>query len=472
MKAANLVGTAVLLALTACAPLPPRGQMPQMHPADHYETNKTFSAPAGEWPQDSWWQSYADTQLNELIDTALHDSPTMAVAAARLQRAEASTRIARASNRPQLNANATVTEQKQSYNYVSPRSVTPQNWNDYGRATLDFSWELDFWGKNRAAIAAATSEADAARADAAQARLVLTTSIASSYAELARLFAALDTANAAYEIRKQTAELFRHRYDNGLEVIGNVRQVEARLATAQADVLSLQEQLMLTQQQLAALVGAGPDRALAITRPTINLARSFALPGNLAADLLGRRPDIAAARMRAQAAAKRIDQAQAAFYPNINLAAFIGVQSLGLDLLAKEDSSIGSVGPAISLPIFSGGRLRGQLSAARAEYAEAVANYESTVIKALQDVASAATSQRALGEQLARTTEAVTAAREAWQIQNNRYDGGLATYLDVLSAEDYLLTNERAQSDLESRAFALDIALTRALGGGFSLLSG
>jgi NodT family efflux transporter outer membrane factor (OMF) lipoprotein len=246
-----------------------------------------------------------------------------------------------------------------------------------------------------------------------------------------------------------------------------LRQVEARRAAAQADVQSYQEQIDLQRHRLAALMGAGPDRGLAIRRPAIDLARPFALPENLAADLLGRRPDVLATRLRAEAAAKRIDQARAAFYPNVNLTAFIGLQSLSLNLLARGDSSIGSVGPAVSLPIFDGGRLRGQLRGAEADYAEAVANYERAVVQAMQDVADAATSSRALGGQLASIGEAVDAAREAWRIQNNRYEGGLSAYLDVLSAEDNLLSDLRLQTDLQSRALELDVSLVRALGGGY-----
>jgi len=193
------------------------------------------------------------------------------------------------------------------------------------------------------------------------------------------------------------------------------------------------------------------------------------LPAELPAELLGRRPDIAAARMRAEAADKRIDQARASFYPNVNLVAFVGYQSLNVSNLAKADSAIGSVGPAISLPIFDGGRLRGQLRSSEADQAEAVANYERTVVQALQEVADAALSQKALGGQIGRTDESVEAAREAWRIQNNRYEGGLATYLDVLSAEDSLLSTERALTDLQSRSFALDVALVKALGGGYSI---
>jgi outer membrane protein TolC len=145
------------------------------------------------------------------------------------------------------------------------------------------------------------------------------------------------------------------------------------------------------------------------------------------------------------------------------------MQAFGLEMLTSHGSFTGSVGPAISLPIFNGGRLRGQLHGAEADYAEAVANYDRTVVQALQEVADAAVSQKALGAQTARTSDAVDAAREAWRIQTNRYEGGLSTYLEVLNAEDYLLANLRTLADLQARAFSLDVALIRALGGGYSI---
>jgi NodT family efflux transporter outer membrane factor (OMF) lipoprotein len=465
VRAATLLYT---LALTACAGLSPPADRPQPKAAESFATEQSFAAPAGNWPVEAWWKGYGDDQLDTLIDEALAGSPTIAIAQARLRRAEALAGIAASATRPQVSANATTAQQKQSQNYLSPAAMTPDGWNDYGRATLDFFWELDFWGRNRAALAAATSDADAAEADAAQARLALSTAIASEYAELARLHAALDTATAALAVRVKTVELFRQRHANGLETRGSVRQVEARRASAEGDVLAINEQLALQRNQIAALLGAGPDRGLTIARPKIDLSRSFALPAQLAAELLGRRPDVVAARLRAQAAEKRISQARAEFYPNVNLVAFIGKQSLGLDVLSEKGSTIGSVGPAISLPIFNGGRLRAQLRGAEADYAEAVANYDGTVTQALRDVADAAVSQKTLEPQLAKADEAVDAAREAWRIQNNRYEGGLSTYLDVLTAEDYLLTNLRTQSDLQSRAFSLDVALVRALGGGYA----
>jgi efflux transporter, outer membrane factor (OMF) lipoprotein, NodT family len=469
LAARGVLTLAIAAALSACAALPQSGARPQIASTADYVSSQSLAAPVGAWPAESWWESYGDPQLDSLIAEALAGSPDIAVAEARLRRAQAGAQIADAARKPQVGASASAIQQKHSYNYLTPREFTPQGWDDYGTASLSFSWQLDFWGRNRAAIAAATSDANAARAEAAQARLTLATAIASAYAELARQHAAHDTAVAALDVRSRTAQLFRQRYENGLETLGSVRQVEARRSAAEADVLAIEERLATQRNSIAALVGSGPDRGRAIVRPTVDVSRSFALPERLEAELLGRRPDIVAARMRAEAAARRIDQARAEFYPNVNLSAVIGLQSKGLDMLTRDGSSTGSHGPAISLPIFSGGALRGQLRGAEADYAAAVAEYDRAVIQALQELADAAVSQQALGPQLERTADAVDAAREAWRIQSNRYEGGLANYLDVLSAQDDLLANLRTQSDLQSRSFTLDVALVRALGGGYSI---
>jgi NodT family efflux transporter outer membrane factor (OMF) lipoprotein len=458
----------MLFTLTACASLPGEEVSgPAIRPQASFPGTRSFEAPVGAWPAADWWKRYEDAQLDALVAEGLAGSPSVASADARLRRARSQQQGARGSLAPQLSATVATSGQKQSYNYLTPADLTPEGWNDYGRATLDLSWELDFWGKNRAALAAATTEAVAASADADQARLVLASAIASAYAELARLYAALDTASAACELRARTAELFAQRFDHGLETRGSVRQADSRRAASEAEVLSLEEQVALQKNRIAALLGAGPDRALAIQRPGVDFTRAFTLPATLSADLIGRRPDIVAARLRAEAAAKRIHVYRAQFYPNVNLSAFIGVQSFGIDLLRESGSDIGSVGPAITLPLFNGGRLRAQLRGAEAEHADAVANYERVLVQALQEVADAAVSQRALGPQLEKVDAAVDAAREAWRVQKDRYEGGLANYLDVLAAEDDLLGHLRSQSDLRSRSMALDVALNRALGGGY-----
>lgn len=165
---------------------------------------------------------------------------------------------------------------------------------------------------------------------------------------------------------------------------------------------------------------------------------------------------------------KNVEKQKAEFYPNVNLAAMIGVNTLGLNLLTKSGSDFGSIGPAISLPIFNGGRLRGQLRGAQAEHEEAIGNYNQTVTQALEQVANAAISQKSLTRQIEKLEEVVSAASEAHRIMKDRYQGGLSSYLEVLSAEEVLLGGQRALRDMQSRSYTVDVALIKALGGGYS----
>lgn len=464
---AALLTLVFTLGLGGCAQFPSLEQLARLKHASDYQTATSFTAPLSQWPDERWWLAYGDPQLDMLIEEALRDSPDMAAASARLRRAEALSQISRSALLPQVSAGASASEQKQSYNYLMPQSALPQGWNDYGQATLNVNWELDFWGKNHAGLAAATSQLEANRAEMAQARLSLAAAVATNYAELARLFAARDTAVQSVEIRHKSTALFAKRFTNGLETQGSLSEAKARLAGAEGELLMIDEQIGLQRHQLAALLGAGPDRGLTIQRPAINLNSPFALPAELAVNLLGRRPDVVAARLMTEAQQHRIDQKKAEFYPNINLSAFIGVQSLGLNRLNSSGSDFGGIGPALSLPIFTAGRLQGELRGTQASYDEAVATYNATVARALQEVADAGLSQKALSAQLEKAEAAVKAAGDAHRVARNRYEGGLATYLEVLYAEDGLLNNQRNLTSLQSRALALDVALKRALGGGY-----
>ena len=470
-RRAAAISAAVLAAalMAGCASFTDLGARAEPKSIDHYQSSQTLAATAVQaaWPSDQWWTVYGDAQLNALIAEALQNAPSMAVAKARLMKAEGTAQQQGAALYPQVSGNASLDRMKQSYNNGVPPDFVPKGYNNETRATLDFSYEIDFWGKNRAALAAATSELEASRADAAQARITLATSIASAYADLAQLYAQRDTNEAALKVREETLDLFNQRFTNGLETRGSVKQMEARRAIAQADLKATDESIALQRNKLAALAGAGPDRGLQLARPQIDLSKPFGLPAQLPVELLGRRPDIVAARLRAEAAGKQIKVARAAFYPNVNLSAYFGFQSLGIDMLTRSGSDIGSFGPAISLPIFNGGRLRGQFRSASASYDEAVANYDQAVTQALQDVADVGVSEKALAGRLQDVQAAADAAEEAYRIVSNRYDGGLNTYLDVLNAQDTLISNLRQLSDLRSRLFTLDVALVRALGGGY-----
>ncbi|HXR20059.1 MAG TPA: efflux transporter outer membrane subunit [Steroidobacteraceae bacterium] len=459
---------ASLVTSGGCAQLPHVHASPAIQEVAQLGSAQSFSAPAAAWPDGGWWHAYQDPQLDALIEEALRASPDLDLAQARLSAAMGASQLSGATRMPEVTGNALLNEGRQSYNYLIPPQALPHGWNDYGLATLNLSWELDFWGKNRSALAAALSEQRAAEVEIAQTRLILSTSVASAYAGLVDLYTLRDNAAETLDLRDKTVALFRQRHEFGLETLASVRQVEARQAAAQGELLALDERISLQKNAIAALVGAGPDRGLAIARPTAQFAGSQGLPSNLALELLGRRPDIVAARLRTEAAARRIDEKKAGFYPSVNLLAFIGVQSLGIHNLAQSGSEIGGAGPAVSLPIFNTQRLQGQLRGARAEYDASVATYNATLSNALRQVADAATSRKSLEGELAASRAAVAAAAEAHEIVSKRYQGELATYLDVLTAEDALISARRSEAELETRALILDVALVRALGGGFT----
>ncbi len=453
--------------LAGCAWMPDLTNHAEMKPAEAYQADETLKGNNPNWPADKWWTAYGDGQLDLLIEEGLANSPNMTIAEARLRRSVSVAELAGSALYPDVNANAALSLEKQSYQYTMGQNAK-HGWRDYGQVSLDFSWEIDFWGKNRAALAAATSAADAAAADRAEAQLLLTTSIASTYGDLARLYSARDTVAAAIDLRSKNLKLFKNRFREGMETLASVRQEEARLAAVEEEILELDEFITLQKNRLAALMGAGPDRGLAISRPGLRMDKEFGLPEEIQLALLGRRPDIVAAKKRVESSVSTIEQRKADFYPNVNLAAFIGLQALGINHLGSSGADFGAIGPAVTLPIFNGGRLRAQLFIAQADLEEAIGSYNLTLTQALQQVADAATSQRALGKQLAKIDAAVEAAREAHRIVNNRYNGGLSNYIEVLAAEEILLTNMRMQSDLHSRSFTLDVALIKALGGGYT----
>ena len=462
-----LLSLAAFGALGACAAIPAVGPAPQPHAAQAYATEESFQAPQAEWPQTGWWRRYNDLQLNALMDEALQGAPSLAQAEARVRRAQALRRQAGAALLPSLSANGRAAEVRQSYNMGFPRAFVPQGYNDTGRATLDLDWNLDLFGRNRAGLAAATSEAEAARMDAAESRLMLTTSLVAAYADLARLFGEREAASQALANRRGTADLVSRRVEAGSSNQGEARQAEANAAAAAQDLAALEEQIGVARNQLAALAGQGPDRGLKIQRPAAAIVPDFGLPPNLAVDLLGRRPDVQAARRRAEAAASRIRAARAGFYPNIDLAAFIGRESLGLDVLRQPSSQVGGASLALSLPIFAAGRLEGAYRGARAEYDLAVADYDQTLVQALQEVADAAVSARQLRTRIDQARMALTAAEDAYRIAGQRYQAGLTNYLAVLYAEDALIARRRTVADLAARTLTIDAALARALGGGF-----
>ncbi len=458
----------VPFALTACASFPSSTSAPKPKPPTAYAAERSLAASGADWPVSDWWKAYGDPQLDGLITEALAGAPSLEEAQARLRRAVAGTASARAAELPALTASGAVDEAKQSYYQGIPSQFVPKGYIGTGNVGLNFNWELDFWGQNRAAVAAAASDAQAAAAEAAEARLMLSTSVAAAYADLARLYAERDVAARTIDSQNQTSALVTDRVNNGLAAVAEQREAEAEPLQSQAELTSIDEQIALVQDEIAALVGEGPDRGLRLERPSASVPKAFGLPANLPAELIGRRPDIVAARWRAEASASRIKRDKAAFYPNVNLVGLIGAAALPLHDLTSNGSDVGSIGPALTLPLFEGGLLRANLEASEAARDEAVATYDAAVVEALRQVADVATSFRSLTIELRQSSAALERSEDAYRMAGVRYRTGLSTYSALLQVEQGVLLRRRAVADLQARAFALDIALVRALGGGFS----
>lgn len=469
-SAARFGRAALLLPLLftgACASIPDLGAKPEPRAASDYASSTMLSGDSAAWPADGWWRTYNDPQLAGLIDEALAGSPDLAAAAARMRTAQGYAQAAGAALKPTIDAFGSVDASKLSQNGTMPAAATPNGWNDNGSVGIGMKLDLDLWGKNRAAMRAASLDAQAAELELGEARLALTTGIASTYAELVALHAQRDSLAAALDIRTQTLTLVKQRVDAGLDNDSVLRLAEARIPQTESDLAATDEAIALTKNALAALVGAGPDRALSIGRPAIATLQAQRLPAAASLDLLGRRPDIAAARVRVEAATQRTKEARAAFYPNVSLSALVGLQASGIGNLFSGGSQFGSVGPAISLPIFHGGALEGQYRGRRGQYDEAVALYDRQVVDALRETADAVTSQKMLAQRLTASRAALASYEDAHRLAQLRYKQGLSTYLDVLTAQEGVVAARLKVAELQTRSFTLDVQLIRALGGGF-----
>ena len=461
----------VPMLLGACSVPPPMAAAPALRGPETLATASLDGQVPGKsaWPAEDWWQALGDAQLSALIEQAITASPTLAQATARLRMAEGDARSARAALMPTASAGGAAGAIKQSYNQGFPPAFLPHGWHSNGSVSGNLGFDLDVFGRNHAALAAATSERTAAAIEARAARLAIATSVAAAYADLGRFAALRDVAAKALTVREETAALVTKRVLNGLDTRAEQRQAEAAVPVARAELAAADLALSVARNRLAALLGDGPDRALTVTAPPLAQFTALPLPQRLALDLVGRRPDIAAARARAEAANARVRGARAAWFPDINLLGLLGAQSLGLANLTAVGSETGQAQAAISLPLFTGGRLAGNYRSARGGYDLAVAQYDDTLVQAVRDVADAAAAQQALGIELAAAREAVARSQEAWDLARRRYAGGLSPYLSVLSAEEAFLRNRQLLADCEGRVLAVRVDLIRALGGGFAI---
>ncbi|WP_175962219.1 efflux transporter outer membrane subunit [Burkholderia pyrrocinia] len=477
-RGSMIAAAAVLLALGGCVP---SGFLPSLSlraPAGDALAHTAGPGANGAWPAPDWVKQLQDPQLDELVTEASQNNPDLQVAQARLRIAQAQLQqfdsltgltgtagatISRA-RMPKPGddvANVSVSGYRVPVEIFGDPNVSPSS------VFVGLNYQLDLWGKNRAATKSLMSLRDAAGVEAEQVRLTLAVAIVTVYCQLDQAYAVRDLLQQKLKISQRVTAVLRERTARGLDNAYDASDASIKRSRLLEQIALNDEQIKLAQLQLGVLSGRGPERGLALQRPRVGAFAGSAVPARLPADLLGRRPDIVAARLRVEAAFANADSTRAQFYPDVNLVALGGVFALTPASLFSRDSLAGSVGPAISLPIFDRGRLKAKLGADVAQADVAIGLYNKTVDDALGQVAQIVTSLQTAQTLVAQQQDAVAAAQKIVQIAADRHRRGVLMQKDV-DVADLTLIDERAQMiALLGRQRTLRVGLIGALGGGF-----
>jgi multidrug efflux system outer membrane protein len=426
--------------------------------------------PSASRPRGAWWNIFERTELDRLESLAATNNQDLAATAAQVEQARALVKVARADFFPQLSAQPSYVRQGTSVN-------APQNGQAAGAAyiyntfmaPLDLNWELDLWGRVRRESESAQAHFAAVADDFASAQLSLQAEVASDYFMLRSLAAEHALVADTITTYRRSLELTQNRRQGGIASDLDVAQAETQLRVAEADLPALELQQETLLHALATLCGQ-PATGFQLAPDTLTTNAIPNLPVSLPSELLERRPDIAAAERRMSAANADVGVAKSAFYPQVYLNGGAGYESLSANSLFDWPSRVWALGPSVNFPLFTGGRNRASLAAARAAYDGTVAAYRGTVLTAFQEVEDQLSAQRLLAAQFHAQNAAVAAAQHTLDISNNRYQAGLDTYLDVATAQSVTLSNERTVVQLAGQRLVAEVALIKALGGGWQPL--
>jgi NodT family efflux transporter outer membrane factor (OMF) lipoprotein len=428
-----------------------------------------LSAESAPQPAGDWWKAFNDPQLNGLVSKLLANNPSLQSALARIRAAEAQLSTERALYYPDINIDSTETRELVSNDYLYPRPFGG-SWQWVGDTEARFRWSLDFWGKQEAQIERARSASQAAALDASAARLALAGMFAQSYVQLLLAWQNIDIAHETVAERQTILDLTQSRVKAGLENEASLEQAKALLAMSRMEVRRSEAQRDMAVHAIAALIGEGARAYPDIVRPAAVVEYALPLPEHLPVDLLARRPDILAAHARILAAMHGREAAHADFYPDIDLAAAIGFQSIGLDKIFSGQALVAGVGPAIHLPVFDAGRIRAQYARATADLDAAVADYNGTVVSAVRQTSDALTQVESLADERQQQQLALDSASRAFDLAKERYRLGLSGQIPMLTAEATLLSARQQMAALIAQAAVQRVTLLLAVGGGFEPL--
>lgn len=449
------------LALAACTPPDTRPQLAQRTPAGLGLTG----APAPTIDP-TWWTAFGDPQLDRIVADALNDSPTLETALARVRQAEATLARRDADRGPDLSADVTAQESRISGRYTIPPPFAGSV-RFLGNATANLSWNLDLFGRQRAAIEGARASLAATQLDAEASRLMLAGAVVTTYAEIARAERIATIARETIATRERAVRLVNARVQNRLASRLDAQAVTTLLSQARVALTRAQTARVLAANALAALAGRGADYAATIGATRLADPTTLSLPATIPADLLARRADIAAAAARVDAAAAGRQVARRAFYPNVNLIALAGLQAVGIGNLFDPDAGTLGAGGALRLPIFDSGRLRADLAGATAQVDAAIADYNGNVVRAVREAADALAQIQANEAEARAQGEVVRGFAETNRLNAIRVSAGLDSRLTGIDTDIRLLDARLAQATLAVDALAARARLAQALGGGF-----
>jgi NodT family efflux transporter outer membrane factor (OMF) lipoprotein len=463
MRVSNLVAAFVGAALLAGCVTPPK-ETP--HPQQLENTRLGLDGIAAEPVAESWWSSFQDPQLAQLIQLGLKDNPTLAQAQARVAEALAQAQSAHSKLLPNVKGSVSTFYNRGPENYFVPPPYAGHTFAE-GQAGASLGWDLDFFGRQSSALHSAQALAQSAQFDEENARLLLAGAIAQTYLELYRQHALADIAERSEAQRQNIVNITQRRVAAGLDTRLELKQAEGQLPEARVAREQAQAAVNVAIHQLAALTGQGAEAYKDITRPTLNVEAALPVPNALPINLLARRPDILSARLNVEAADAQRLSAKAAFYPEISLQAIAGFGAFGLSNLVKWSAAGGGAGPVISLPLFDGGLLRAQYRGSEAQLDAAIDGYNNTVLRAVQQTSDQITQLDALARELIDQQETLDANEVAYHLAEERYGAGLANYLTVLNAETQVLSARQNMVDIRTTQANTRVTLLLAVGGSF-----
>jgi NodT family efflux transporter outer membrane factor (OMF) lipoprotein len=456
-----------VLGLTGCGlaacNLGPHYKRPDIPPPQAWR-----DAPGSEqsgWPSSDWWRGFNSPTLNDLMDQARVANDDLGAAIARIQQADAQARIAGAPLLPSVGLDADGTRQRTQQTTLSPTGGSPRTFNTF-TAELTASYEIDFWGKNRALRDAARMAALASRYDRATVELTVMQSVASTYFQALELRDRLKVANDNVASARDTLKGLQLEAQVGTVTALDVAQQQTTVATLDAAIPPLNQQLGETLDALAILLGKQPEAVDVSTGTLGDLAEPEVVPG-MPSELLARRPDVAQAEAQLIAANANIAAARAAFFPTISLTAAGGYVSPALNTLFNPVSRAFNASAGLTQPIFQGGALVGQYQLNKGRYAELLSDYHKAVISAFGNVEDALVSVQQTAEQLRREQEAVATARHAYELTQAQFHAGTINILIVLSTETALFTAQDTLVQVKYSHLNALVALFSALGGGW-----